>query len=47
MKLIQTSHALTDHLPDFGKMVMQTSAADHFVGFNKMVGCGQPPKDTR
>jgi|GEM_PF-1576472 hypothetical protein len=47
MKLIQTFHALTDHLPDFGKMVMQTSAADHFAGSNKMVGGGQLPKDTR
>jgi hypothetical protein len=47
MKLIHTSHALTDHHPDFGKMVTQTSAADHFVGINKMAGCGQPPEETR
>jgi hypothetical protein len=45
MKLIQTSHALTGHFPDFGKMVTQTSATDHFVGINKMVDSGQPPKD--
>jgi hypothetical protein len=38
MKPIQTSHALTDHFPDSGTMVTQTSATDHFVGFNKMVG---------
>ena len=27
-----------DHFPDFGKMVMPTRAANHFVGVNKMVG---------
>ena len=28
------------HFPDFGKMVTQTSATDHFVGVSKMVGDG-------
>ena len=39
MKQIQTSYPSADHIPDFGKMVMRTSATDHFVGVNKMVAC--------
>ena len=38
MKLIPPSHASGNHFPDFGKMVMPTRAANHFVGVSKMVG---------
>ena len=36
-----------DHFSDFGKMVMQTSATDHFVGVSKMVCGGQPSAPVR
>ena len=38
MKPTRISCSFTDHSPDFGKMVTQTSTTNHFVGCNKMVG---------
>ena len=37
-----SGHKVSDHFPDVGKMVAQTSATDHFVGINKMVDYGHP-----
>jgi len=45
---MKTGRAISDHFVEVNKTIQMPESAekeDHFVGFNKMVGCGPAPKD--